>query len=142
MRIKRDPLDVLFSDVVRARDRHCVWCGKQGVRLECSHIYGRRHKGTRWSELNAKALCFTCHRRWHEDPAGGMYWITHRLGQPYMDRLALMAHGVTKLTEFDKHVIKNELRERLEIYQTTHLGRVPHPDSPFAAGVFKRGQYS
>lgn len=131
MRVKRDALDILFSEVIRARDRCCVWCGKSG-RLECSHIYGRRHVGTRWEERNAKALCFGCHRRWHEDPAGSVEWITARLGQKYMDQLALMAHAVTRYTVFDKDMIKKSLRQRLAIYQTTHVGAVPHPDSPFS----------
>jgi hypothetical protein len=65
-KIKRNIADKHFSDCVRMRSNwHCQRCGKdksekkQG--LQCSHLIGRGHYGTRYDPECAIALCAHCH---------------------------------------------------------------------------------
>lgn len=65
-KIKRNIADKHFSDCVRKRSNwHCQRCGKdksekpQG--LQCSHLIGRGHYGTRYDPECALALCSACH---------------------------------------------------------------------------------
>ena len=66
-KIKRNIADKWFSDCVRMRSNwHCERCGKdkeekkQG--LQCSHLLGRGHYGTRYDPECALALCSACHQ--------------------------------------------------------------------------------
>lgn len=66
MRIKRDPLDKLFSDYIRQRDGWtCQRCSRLYTPptsgLHAAHMFGRRVKATRWRPTNAMALCYGCH---------------------------------------------------------------------------------
>lgn len=137
LKIKIDPLDTLFSEVIRTRDKMCVSCGKTG-RLECSHIYSRRHKGTRWDLMNAKALCFKCHRWWHENPPDAMDWIEMILGTAAINSLRMRARRPTKFTDYDKMIIKNELKTNLSLYQTNQF-LIPHMESPFRDYCLRHG---
>lgn len=114
MKIRVNKIDTLFSRFIRTRDKGCQWCGRQDGTLQCSHIFGRRHMATRWDPLNAKTLCFTCHRRWHEDPVEAFRWIEEYLGKDRLDELRRKAHGVVKLKPADKEAIYQDLKLRLE----------------------------
>jgi hypothetical protein len=120
MKIKTDKYDKLFSQLIRLRDTQCQRCGKGG-RLECSHIYSRRHKGLRWDTRNAKALCFNCHRWWHENPAEAGDWLQSIIGQDNADKLRLMANHVSKspgITEMK--MLYAEMAEEIVYLQSVH----------------------
>jgi len=95
MKIKQNKYDIRFSKLIRTRDVVCQRCLKGG-RLECSHIFSRRHKAIRHDTRNAKALCFKCHRWWHEDPAEANNWLISTIGQVNADNLLRMAHSTHK----------------------------------------------
>lgn len=119
MKIKRDPLDVLFSQYIRLRDGKCMVCNRvlPFERLECSHFFSRRHIGTRWDDRNACAKCFTCHQRMTGDPVLFSEWIQNYLGEEEYERLRLRMRTHTKFTAFDKAVIKAELQKKIKQLQ-------------------------
>lgn len=115
MKIKTDKRDVLFSRLIRARDKCCVKCGKVDVRLECSHIFSRRHIATRWDLDNAKALCHHCHRYWwHSEPAEAGQWIKGYLGPEKLERLRIKAMTPTKVSKSEKEEIYQDLKQRFK----------------------------
>ena len=50
----------LHSEYVRARDGRCMRCGKRDG-LQCAHMVRRTYAATVTDELNARALCGSCH---------------------------------------------------------------------------------
>lgn len=66
-RIKIDPNDKLYSEIIRTlANGICQRCHKYFgfSRLQCAHIIGRGHHGTRFAlkpKRNAVALCAGCH---------------------------------------------------------------------------------
>ena len=71
MKIKRDPLDTLFSRYIRMKAGwKCERCGstpdKRG--LHCHHaIHHRRKLSTRWDEDNCISVCLGCHQYFEEN---------------------------------------------------------------------------
>ena len=72
----RVQLDALARSVVLERDGHrCVRCGSDQW-VQWSHVYTRRILCLRWDPRNSKALCASCHRWWHDNPAeSGPWWV-------------------------------------------------------------------
>ena len=114
MKISIHRLDTLFAHVIKQRDRWtCQRCGKvfipgKAQGLDTSHVVGRRHKSVRWHPLNAKAVCFTCHRWWHENPTESGKWAEAFLGpEKYAELIALKNETVKdnvayRKTQWDK----------------------------------------
>ena len=118
-KIRRDPLDILFSKYMRLKSEgvceHCL-CTFPIGKLQISHLFGRRHKAVRWSERNVSVLCFTCHRQFHESPVDHVNWFMGKRGQQeydlllaelrtpakYIDREGLTLYYKEKLKELDK----------------------------------------
>ena len=69
-------LDSLCRARVLERDGHrCVRCGSTHW-VQWSHVYSRRFLCLRWHPDNSKALCASCHRWWHDNPAeAGLWWV-------------------------------------------------------------------
>lgn len=68
-------LDVIFSKVIRARDKKCLKCGKR-ENLQCAHVSSRTHLAGRWNEMNAITLCTGCHLYWaHKEPVEFSEWL-------------------------------------------------------------------
>ena len=94
MKVKRDKRDDVFSKLVRERaENSCEWCGKycgpkhENGRLDCSHIFSRRHMATRWHPDNAVAHCFSCHLKYGENPLAASRWLVDHFGRGYVDLL-------------------------------------------------------
>lgn len=111
MKVKRDPCDIKFSELIRERDGKCVFCGRVG-RLECSHFWGRGMKATRFDPLNCDALCFTCHAE-NEGNKQGFYrsWKISQLGQERYDVLARRAQQLVHYGKYEQPIIMARLRE-------------------------------
>jgi len=116
--IKRDKTDALFSELVRERANWvCEYSGEDFSHnhhgLHCSHLFGRRAKGTRWHPLNAFAHSQNSHRHLEENPAVFAEWARKKLGEANYDRVRILFHKPTKFSAFDKEIIhKHYLSER------------------------------
>ena len=117
-KIKLSKYDLRFSKLIRLRDCVCQRCLKGG-RLECSHIYSRRHKALRHDTRNAKALCFKCHRWWHGDPAEAHEWLEATIGAENAANLRLMANAVTKAPhKAELDMIYEEMKQEIEYLES------------------------
>ena len=95
MGIKRDALDAIFSDCIRAAANCCEAHGEPMLygntrcaeNLECAHIHSRRHQFLRHEPLNAVALC-GAHHRWYTDhPTEFTAWLRRYLGEDHLEIL-------------------------------------------------------
>lgn len=127
MKIKSDKYDTRFGKLIRTRDVVCQRCLRPG-RTECSHIFGRRNKSLRWDTRNAKALCHTCHRWWHSNPADGVEWLKSVIGEKNYDMLRLQANTATKAPgKVELDLLYDEMKAEIEYLESvpeekrTHL---------------------
>ncbi len=118
MKIRREKLDILFSELVReAADWHCQKCMRKcfqgdGI-LDCSHFYGRRHRVTRWHPDNVAAHCKSCHRWLQDRPMEFAAWIRGFLGDVRYDRLRERHRQSVKYTKTDKLEMSRHYRSEL-----------------------------
>ncbi len=111
MKIKRDPLDILFMKYLRLRDKVCQRCGSQGKYLQVSHFWGRRMRSVRWDDDNCDLLCFGCHQFFSSNPALYRDWKLQKLGRTAYDLLEVRASRPSKV---DKEAIRLYLQERIK----------------------------
>ncbi len=118
MRIRLDPLDVLFSRLVRLRAmklvhgcERCLTWKEDYKKLQCSHFFGRRRRSVRWNEDNACGLCFSCHQHFTENPLEHTEWFKKRLGEKF-ELLEIQANMVG--IKPDKKAIKIYLEARIK----------------------------
>ena len=110
MKIRVDPLDKLFSQVIRLRDEGiCQYCGRQGN--QTSHFHSRRKRSTRWDLDNAIWACFSCHLHLGEHPNKHYEFFRKRLGSDRFESLNIRAEQIFKV---DKEKIKADLEEKLK----------------------------
>lgn len=136
LKTKIDKYDETFSIFIRLRDGMCMKCGKPGKAtkngmiggLECSHIFSRNHTGTRYDPKNAKTMCFTHHRWWHENPPDAIEWLKSVIGQAEYDRLRFKANQVTKLSKWDKDYIRAEHQREIKRLQAGEIMTVFNPE--------------
>jgi len=127
--VKRDKVDIVFSNLVRERANHtCECCGRQG-RMEASHFYGRRDRKLRWHPDNASCLCHTCHRRFTENPNEHVAWYETLVGSGVMDMLRerhndnRIKYSKVDLEDIYKH-LKSEYAKMLEVRADGYNGRL------------------
>lgn len=117
MHIKRDKLDILFSEYIRKRaGGKCEYCRipKDFKQLQCSHYWGRRKKSVRWDESNAAGICFSCHRHLTEHPYVHTEWFKKRLGEKEFLKLNIRANMTYKP---DRKMIEMYLKEKLKYFK-------------------------
>ena len=119
MKLKIDKRDTIFSKLIRTRDKWtCQRCGRkyeQGSQgLHCSHFFSRRHRGTRWDQINACAHCMGCHSYLTGNPIEFAEWIKDRLGENNYNQLRMKAMKVTKFTKADLEWIYQDLKAQLK----------------------------
>ena len=118
-KIKRDPLDILFSKVVRNRAGGSCECCRRQVgfeRLETSHFHGRRKQSVRFDFENVAALCRGCHQNFTENPADHRDWFFKRLGEVRFNALLVRANTPGKP---DRAMIKLFLKNEVKTLTTT-----------------------
>jgi hypothetical protein len=109
MKIK--PADSWFSKCVRLSANYtCQKCGKvysqdEARGLDCSHIFGRRHRSVRWAKENAIALCVGCHRWWHENPTESGLWLRSVIGEGAYSLLVEKKNQCAKVTKKEEKEI-------------------------------------
>lgn len=101
-------LDKLWSEIVRKRDGKCTFCGREDGKLDANHIMSRRHLATRWDVRNGNALCFTCHRRFHDDPVSGCNKAMNHVGLEIFCELQTMSRTIKP---FDRAYYASKLIE-------------------------------
>ena len=114
MKIKRGPLDKLFSTIIRTRDGWtCQCCHKKYTErsggLHCAHAFSRRHLGIRWEEDAACALCFGDHQFLDSHAEEKIAFFRARIGDKRYDEL----YARTKvLFRVDETMVLLRLRSR------------------------------
>ena len=118
MRIKIDPLDVLFSKFIRLRAmeavhgcERCFTKKNSYKQLQCSHFFGRSRKSVRWDEDNAAGLCFGCHQYFTSHPIEHVEWFVGKLGDKFD---MLNGRQRTPARYLDKNLIELYLKAKIE----------------------------
>ncbi len=124
-KIKRDPLDTLFSEVIRKRAIKlvggCEICLKpkydiqkdngdiypSWMQLQTSHYHGREEKSVRFDEDNAIGVCGKCHQYLGAHPHEHSEIFKKRLGEEGYDLLRSRIRYNTKL---DRKAIELHLK--------------------------------
>lgn len=131
--VKRDKYDILFSLLIRERTNWiCEYCQRDFKHnhhgIHCSHLFGRRNKGTRCHPDNAFAHCMSCHRKLEENPPLFADWAREQLGDDKYDRLKLFANKPTKMSHFDKEFVHkfylSEKKRMLALRADGETGRI------------------
>lgn len=120
--IKRSPADEWFSKCIREAANHtCEKCGKvcgttesphEFGRLDCSHIFSRRHRTIRWDKLNAVAHCFTCHNWFGGNPIEAGKWAENHLGRGGVELLQEKRDSRVKVSKLEEKEIAKHYREQ------------------------------
>ena len=116
-KVRRDPLDKLFSDYIRLRDKlTCQKCGKEYAKLcralHCAHYHKRRKKSVRFDPDNAVTFCYGCHQYADENRDEFFTpFMIRRLGQEGFD---FLAGRMRQLGAPDRKLIKLWLTEELK----------------------------
>lgn len=118
--MKISPADTAFSNCVKkAANNTCVKCGIQRDRMECSHIFSRKHRTIRWCKQNAVCKCHTCHRWWHENPTESGIWFLETYGQGIEDILIEKKNTRIKVTKLEEKDIAKHYREQLKLMESS-----------------------
>ena len=90
-------LDILWSELVKRRDKQCIRCSKV-ERLNAAHIFSRSQKSVRWDLANGIALCSGCHIFWaHKNPVEFSEFVKKHLGVQKYEELRLKAKTLVKV---------------------------------------------
>ena len=116
LKVKRDPLDSLFSKYIRLRDKGiCQKCGQYlGLTkgLHCAHYHKRRKQSTRFDPLNCLALCFGCHQYFDENREEKFTpFMVARIGEEAFNKLEEESRKIVKINKEEK---KAEIKEWLK----------------------------
>lgn len=110
--MKRTPLDAATSDLVRERaDWTCERCEEvdhegqakgKSMRMQCSHVYGRKHNSTRYELDNLFCLCATCHAYLETRPIEHAAFARSKLGDVRFEWLQQKHYQVKKWPKHEK----------------------------------------
>jgi len=112
-RIRRDPLDALFSDYIRKRAGWC--CERCGIcpsrrGLDCSHFHGRAKQAVRYDEDNAVALCKNCHRYFGSHKTEYEDWFKQYIGE---ERYNMLEGRMRQIGKPDKNALKLYYKQKI-----------------------------
>lgn len=114
VRAAKATADLWFSRAVRTMGK-CEHCGIR-EQLSCSHIISRKYNQTRTSYRNAHCLCFSCHRRFTDNPVLFGEWVSTTWAKQYLESERTKAYDnmATKIdwkdrTEIAKQIVKGTL---------------------------------
>lgn len=114
MKIKINPLDAKFSKLVRLKNPICESC-KIHASSQIHHFKGRRYKSVRYDFDNCLAVCFQCHRKFHEDPVWAVDFMKKRLGNRW-NKFILKAEAICKRYKHDKKLLEIWINSELKKY--------------------------
>ena len=118
MRVKLQPLDILFSRFIRLRAMErvggCERCLTPKIdykQLQCSHYHSRRKASTRFNEDNAVGLCPGCHIYLTGNPLEHTEWYRKKIGE---ERFVLLEIQAAQIVKPDQGIVKLYLKQKLE----------------------------
>ena len=111
-------LDGIFSIYIRKRDADdngnvlCCTCNKveHWKKMDCGHFQSRKHKSTRWDEINAHVQCKGCNIFKNGEQYKHAIFINKRYGKGTAELLQKAANEVRKWDII-------ELEEMIEYYK-------------------------
>ena len=130
-RIKEKHLDALFSKLVRGRTAYNCESGLEKCKngqAQCSHLFGRGARSTRFDPENAVTHCAHCHMHLTANPLEFGEWILAYHGKKKTEALRLKAHTTLKRSQSDMRELhekmKSELKRMEELRMDGETGRI------------------
>ena len=118
MRIHLDPLDVLFSRLIKLlAGGLCEYCGrppksKQGY--HCHHgVVKRRYLNTRYLTDNCAAVCKSCHDYLDDFPDENVAFFIKRIGTERYEQLKIIARTYRKMDKSRREEIRKDLENKI-----------------------------
>lgn len=100
--------------IAKKRDGYqCLWCGRDhySVQIQASHIKGEgAYPNLSYNPKNIKALCASCHRKWHSSPLDATEWFSTKYPEWHEEIMRLAREPVGK-PDYDKTF--EELKKQL-----------------------------
>ena len=118
MAIKRDKLDIVFSNLIRERANwYCEYCATNfrhgGGMLDCAHIMSRRNTGLRWHPANALSLCRKDHMFFTEHPFDFADWVRDHVGAERLVELRRVSNETVKWPKWLREEIYRHMKAEL-----------------------------
>ena len=117
LKIRRDPLDILFSEFIRRRSKgYCQRCGQYygWKKLQACHFHGRARQSVRYDPDNAIAGCMGCHVYLDSQPMEKVDFFKRLLGEEKFDMLNSRMRNTGKI---DKQAIELYLKAKIEEFK-------------------------
>ena len=122
--IKRTALDKAVSDLVRERSNWtCEKCGEvdteaqykgTSLRMQCSHVYSRKHLSTRYDLDNCFCLCASCHSWLESRPVDHAAFARKELGDFLFEQLQVKHHKVRKWKSWERDEAKTHYQGEIK----------------------------
>ena len=113
--VKIKPSDEAFAKCIKqVANWTCEKCGKTDARMECSHIFSRRHRTIRWCKDNAMCKCSYCHQWWHSNPLDAASWFLSVVGQGFVDLLIEKRDSKVRVSKLEEVEIAAHYRAELK----------------------------
>ena len=126
-KIKRNKIDVIFSQLVRRKSQGICAVGKimpevcktpfnsWKYEMDCSHTgFGRRNQSTRYSFLNCDAVCKGCHRKLGESGIFASEFKYKQLGSKKFHKLTDERNQLCKRTKAEKEELYQDLKRQFK----------------------------
>jgi ribosomal protein L20 len=96
--LRKKDLDILWSRLIRDRDKSCVVCGKKPV--QAHHIFSRSYNSTRWNLDNGISLCYYHHIYWaHQKYEEFRKFIIDRIGEEKFEELRKYSQQIRQMNK-------------------------------------------
>ena len=126
--MKIDAADKWFSKCVRERanwacERCRKWYAEGSPGLHCSHLFGRRHKATRWHPMNAFAHCYACHQYLGSNPVEFAIWAERYMSPLQVEVVRRLHLAIYKTNaELRRDIARHYQREHASLIERRNGG--------------------
>jgi len=113
---QRKELNKLLNQVIEARDKVCLKCGKTET-LAAAHIWPKgQYRKIEYDTRNLVLLCYACHILCaHKNPRGFTTWLNETLDKKRLKEIDLLANTIIR-APLDYQLIKLRLEQELQNY--------------------------
>lgn len=135
--VKRTPADIAFSDAVRESfDYTCCLCGMDGRErpgmMDCSHVFSRKHRNTRWTVLVALCLCRSCHQKMGDRPLLHAALYRDVWGEEAYEQILRDHNRILKISKVEEKLIakhyRAEAKRAEKLRNAGYIGRIDIQD--------------